>query len=477
MKLCVQLAIIFALIALIFNYFLMPSSSSRINPLLGQGFQPKPQIREYFEGDSKASVSAAALAPGHGHRHPQKDIVSSMINDYLGNPETAGPGAYTDPVTIAKLKRTMDVPKGQGWIESGQMPTETNTKVAYNDVAAYRPGGVHPFNISAKIISQTWATDPVVNADSFHNSYYDLWESDQRRESDLVGKKTEEIVRSKQNCVNFRNVNQCMSVCSGTPNCVGFYIDEPPDGIRPGTCCMEVNPTYAANRHDYTRFPNELSMLGSRTIDKLIDRNKKTAGKLVFDYIRTDKGNGVYKADVTKQQCKNICPKCILGRCPENYRCTNLLSDPRYNHSCLIANEDRYDETKPGLQFDSPAVPYLDVKYQLNEYAAYERGNPPPILTVPETERYYLYDRILPTADELQSAFVAFDENHIGPYTFNSSFDKKYNVQLASQNLDELGTRGGNDPIGIASTHRRGPYYPTHRDVPTAMPSNIPKGR
>src|SRR5579863_9401934 len=65
---------------------------------------------------------------GHGLRHPERGIVSSTINDYLGKPENAGVD-YADPSTIAKLKRTIRADDSR----------ENQTKLAYNDVAAYRP--------------------------------------------------------------------------------------------------------------------------------------------------------------------------------------------------------------------------------------------------------------------------------------------------------------------------------------------------
>lgn len=442
MKSCLQILIILAS----FTYILLNIKSINF-------------IKESFE-----SEEIIETVGGHGLRHSERDVVSSMINDYLGNHENAGPDAYLDPITIAKLKRNI-IPPG------GSFSMESHNKVAYNDVAAYRPGGIHPFNISAEIVSQTLSTSPVANADMFHNNYYDLWEKEKIAEKKLVGEESDKIVNSQKNCIEFKNINQCMSVCAGTADCSGFYLDQKvtnQDGKMQvnNKCCMMVNPPYAANRHDRNRTPTETSMLASRTVNKLIRRAQDTDGKLVFDRIRNDHDGTVYKIDVPRQQCKSMCPKCILGRCPDNYRCVNLNADPRYNYSCLITNEDRYDENKKGYQFDSPDVPHLDSKYQLDEYAAYDPAITPPILSVPESERYYLFDGLIPTNDEYQSAFVEFDENHIGPNTFHPSFNKKYNVEKASTNIDEIGIRGGNDPIGITSTERRGPYYKSNRVVP-----------
>lgn len=331
------------------------------------------------------------------------DPFGMEINPILSGPISDPVYVNFDSETISKLKRTIRADNSR----------ETQTKLAYNDVAAYKPGGVHPFNISDAIISQTQVEDPVYNADMFHNSYYSLWDADQKRESELVLNRADEIVKTGANCINFKNVNQCMSVCSNSPNCTGFYIDE--SSPQSNKCCMMVNPPYAANRHAYNRPVNNLDTNSLRTVNKLIQRDRETDGKLIFDYIRTDGQNGTYKSDLTRSECKNICPKCIMGRCPENYRCTNMASDPRYNYSCLITNEDRYDENKPGQNFDSNIVPYLDEKYGLDEYAGYNPTVERPRLKVPESERYYLADGIIPTRDELQSAFTVYDEEHVGP--------------------------------------------------------------
>ena len=434
MNLCVQLLIV--IIIIIYVIYLAKYDSG---------------LRENFEPILPSNPSGMEVKP----ILPERGIVSLTINDYLGNDQNAG-RVYSDPATIAKLKRTI----------RGADSRETQTKIAFNDIAAYRPGGIHPFNISASIISQNQAESPVYNADMFHNSYYSLWEADQQRELEEVTKKADEIIKTEATCLNYKNVNQCMSVCSNSPNCVGFYIDRPGTPGTPGKCCLMVNPPYAANRHAYDRLPNNIDTNGFRTINKLIERDRETNGKLVFDYIRTDGQNGTYKTDIPRAQCRNICPKCIMGRCPENYRCTNMTADPRYNYTCLITNEDRYDETKPGLRFDSPSVPFLDAKYQLNEYAGFDPNVEFPVLKTPESERYNLSDGVIPTYDQLQSAFTSYDENHVGPPTFRPTFNRNYNVEEQSSNPDQIAIRGGNDPIDINSEFSRGHNYKTNRTVP-----------
>lgn len=380
--------------------------------------------------------------PGHGLRHPEKDAVSSMINSYLGNPQNAGPNAYSDPKTIANLKNEI-LPKGYYQSQSDQI------KVAYNDVAAYRPGGYQPFNISDGLVSETIATDPVYNSDMFHNNYYSLWKQDVDDYKGKVTARAKDIISSGKNCLNFNNVNQCMSECTKTNTCTGFYVDSVPNSSTktPGKCCMMLNPSITDNKNFTQARPSSLDDAANLAIVKLIRKFQESDGKLVFDFVRMDKDNSMYKTDVPREQCKSMCPKCILGRCPADYRCSNLLADPRYNFSCLIGNNDLYDE-KTGRVFDGPNVPYLDAKYQLNEYAGYNRADSIPNLSVPESERYYLLDRVLPTNDELQSAFVAYDEEHIGPMTLHPHFDKTYDVLEQSNNPQSIEIRGGNNVIG-----------------------------
>lgn len=388
--------------------------------------------------------------------NPSGMEISPIASEAYPNPLYAGP----DSETIAKLKRTIQADNSR----------ETQTKLAYNDVSAYKPGGFHPYNISNAIISQNQSEDPVTNADQFHNSYYSLWDDNQKSKSALVSNRADEIVDMNATCVNFKNVNQCMSVCSASPNCKGFYIDK--TGVE-NKCCMMINPLYNTNRHSYDKLPNNINTYGLRTINKEIEQDGQDGpdGKLVFEYIRKNDQNSTYKTDLTRAQCKNICPKCIMGRCPENYRCANMIADPRYNYSCMITNEDRYDENKPGQNFDSNLVPYLDDKYGLDEYAGYNPNVERQVSKVPESERYYLADGIIPTNDESQSAFTTYDEEHIGPRVSHPVFDKNYDLQKASKSVDQIGIRGGNDPVGIMSNYRRGPYYPTNRTIPRVNPN------
>jgi hypothetical protein len=382
----------------------------------------KPSFFEHFELDP-ASIEMPGIMPtetgyrpGHARRHPDQDVVFTSFNYPVENFETNIDNAYEctkkpdsawcsalDPETITNLKQT---------ILTDQSRT-SKTQVAYNDVASYRPDRIRPFNEAHRRVSMAQADNGNYINDMFDNTFYQLWLSDNQRERDLVANRASDISQSNLMCVDYDKINQCMSVCSNTDHCTGFYID------KPGKCCMMVDPPFEANRHSYDKLPDNIDYFSFRDINSLIRRAEETDGKIVFDYVRTDGGNKTYKVDISREECQKLCPKCISGRCPENYRCTNMTADPRYNYTCMITNEDRYDE-KSGHTFDSPDIPCLEDQYGLNEYAGYNDQNDQPVLSIPQTYRLRLDDRIVPSKEDLQRAFARFDANHVGPETYRN---------------------------------------------------------
>ena len=96
-----------------------------------------------------------------------------------------------------------------------------------------------------------------------------------------------------------------------------------------------------------------------------------------------------------------------------------MTADPRYNYSCIITNEGRYNE-KAGHIFDGPEIPYLDEKYALNQYAGYDSQNREPVLIKPDNYAFNLAENIIPSREELQYDFRKFDANHVGPHTYGS---------------------------------------------------------
>lgn len=196
------------------------------------------------------------------------------------------------------------------------------------------------------------------------NSYYELWNQERIKEKNTQREKAIDILESGLQCVNYQNINQCMSVCSNTDSCSGFYID------NPNTCCMLLNPSLSTN-HGLLNVPiDNTYQYANRDINIMVRNAEKSDGKLIFNKAGSDGFNNRYISNQSREDCKSLCPKCINGKCPEDYRCTNMISDPRYNQSCIITNEDRYDETKHKI-FDNDQIPYLDDKYGLTDYPGY----------------------------------------------------------------------------------------------------------
>jgi len=356
----------------------------------------------------------------------------------------------TDPDTLEKLQQTiLRAPSLSGAAE-----------VAYNDIVSYRRGQIRPFNEADSLVSEALAESDGFNADMFGNTYYMLWRADKERESKNTQESADRILESGKNCVNFKNINQCMSVCNDTSSCTGFYIDSP------NRCCMMIDPPIDHDRDRYNHKPNNTEEYGEKTVNNMIRSNGK---KIIFDYVTNNNGNSAYRVDMSRKQCNKLCPKCIMGRCPENYRCTNMTADPRYNYSCIITNEDRYNENT-GETYDANYIPHLDAIYALNQYAGYDDIDEEPVLMIPETDKLVLTDNIVPTEKQLDKINKKYDKYHIGPDTFVDELDydiaKKtiqsninremaaYDADKESDNMDTIATRGENDPIALASYYK-----------------------
>jgi len=342
---------------------------------------------------------------------------------------------------IAKLDETIIVE-----------PSLTSTvEVASNDIATQRRdhGRIRPYNESNILLSNAVAESDTFNADIFGNSYYQLWEGDKDREAITVEKRAEEIMKTGVNCLEFKNVNQCMSVCDDMEECTGFYID------KPNKCCIMVDPPYVTNRDRYSVLPNNTDVYAQKTVNAIVN----DGDKVVFKYLKDDNGNGAYSVAMDRRECQKLCPKCIMGRCPKEYRCTDMTADPRYNQTCIITNEDRYDETV-GNTFDNPSIPYLSKKYGLDEYAGYDMNLQEPVVTFPDRDIFHLDAGMVPTRRQLNQIYGKYDKNHTARFTYGTDYDisereeelgiakgiDQYDAMLDSDNPDYVAIRGGNDP-------------------------------
>lgn len=307
-----------------------------------------------------------------------------------------------------------------------------NCTVAYNDIASYHPHGIKGYNDLDIRIKDASANN--LNK-QFDEPFYALWKIEEKNDRKAAIKRAQEIAKNDFNCVNYDHVNQCMSVCSGTDNCTGFFID------NPGKCCMITNPPLEYYRDRWNIPVDNTHVYGNAILNNLI----KDSGKVVFTKVGSDGFNDVYNTDMSRKECHRLCPKCIIGKCPTNYRCTNLMADPRYDRTCLITNEDRYDETK-GFMFDNENIPYLDSRYAINEFAWYNDLNTDPIINYPETHKIELTDRKVITPKEM-NVTEHFDQW----VNRNDCFDP----ETASDQMDFIATRGGNDPINLNSYYSR----------------------
>lgn len=128
-------------------------------------------------------------------------------------------------------------------------------------------------------------------------------------------------VKNFDKCFNFKNINQCMTECDKDSNCKNFTVYK-----KIKTCCLNTEP-----------IKNDVFFI---------------------------KNNDRYIGNINRVKCKELCPKCIIGRCPRSYRCKDMTSDPRYVNSCILKNNEMYDEKK-NIFLDNSRIPYLDKIYEL----------------------------------------------------------------------------------------------------------------
>ena len=98
--------------------------------------------------------------PGEGLRHPEGDLVYATIDSRERNPDWTWQQDL-DPETIRKLKDTIltDVSR------------TSKTEVAYNQLGAYRPDRIRPFNDTNSRLSHAEADNFRFINDSFDNSF------------------------------------------------------------------------------------------------------------------------------------------------------------------------------------------------------------------------------------------------------------------------------------------------------------------
>lgn len=192
------------------------------------------------------------------------------------------------------------------------------------------------------------------------------------KESNYLKEKIPSIENIK--CINFKNINQCMATCSKTKGCYNFYIEQP------NKCCIIMNPVYEHITED--GIPKSENRFTHIVANNRILNNEHTKGKIIFNYYGTENNNGIicdkYVGNLNRSQCKSLCPKCVIGRCPKDYRCIDMTADPRYINNCMITNNNNYNENI-GKYFDNQNIPYMDEIYGLVGHPAYDTTSYAPL--------------------------------------------------------------------------------------------------
>lgn len=245
-------------------------------------------------------------------------------------------------------------------------------ELAQNDaVVVSNPTLLRPFNDINSRFSHAMANEASVSEDAPDNTFFKLWAAEKALDQEDIINRTNLLNRVQPQCVDFQNVNQCMATCTNSNNCDGFYIEKPVTDTSKGRCCMIINPNNKElqMKHSFSETVDNRDFYALKTNNVLV---KEIGDKPVFTRFGADGFNDTYSIPLTREDCQHLCPKCVNGRCPENYRCTDMVSNPRFNNSCRITNENRYDESL-GRIFDGPEIPYIDEELGFNEYAGYRR--------------------------------------------------------------------------------------------------------
>lgn len=309
-------------------------------------------------------------------------------------------------------------------------PLETfaNCSIAYNDLDTYKLNGIKGYN---DLQTHVDYADSKNSNKCFDNSFYKEWQIDENLDKEMAFNRVKQIANSDLHCVNYNNVNQCMSVCSNTDDCTGFYIKES------GKCCMLTNPSLAnVNKKDRHH------QLSNNIHNNLIKHQKDSDSKIIFNKIGSDGFNDVYTTDMNKNECKKLCPKCIMGRCPTNYRCTKLMANPATDHGCIIGNEDRYDENV-GHTFDGPNIPYLNDKYAINEHAGFHDLLLDPHTKKNTSERLNIHENIVPSKEDI------IKSNTVEHFDQWVNRGECFDPEMASENAHFVAIHGGNDLLNL----------------------------
>jgi hypothetical protein len=161
-------------------------------------------------------------------------------------------------------------------------------------------------------------------------------------------------------CMEYKEPNHCFTKFFENEKKGNYYegiIFYPSQNGKPQKCCLSKNREY-------------VDIIGDRNYDnsfmfKPYDINDFDIPK----FINKRKAKIVFGSNIDSKKCQNICNKCKLGNCPNNYKCKMMYSHPEIN--CIIANRNTYNEDNPNsvLKYDTNSKTALhrasDVKWSI----------------------------------------------------------------------------------------------------------------
>jgi hypothetical protein len=230
------------------------------------------------------------------------------------------------------------------------------------DEGDFPRGEWRPFNDFNQRLSYTeLASSSDINS-SFDNSYFQLYGMEQEHGLKRTQKEIAELKRLGVDTYPYKNVNECFSRCSRDKSCYGV-------DVANKKCTLIRQPPFDYERYSYNDSVNNQPY----EIYQQFNHVRKPHGT-IFYYYGTEDGNDAYGGALSPKQCLSECPKCQLGKCPKDYRCTNVRTDPKNGIECVITNKNSYDE-KSDRMYDDPTIKAIPSSDRINTDAKYQLQN------------------------------------------------------------------------------------------------------
>lgn len=315
----------------------------------------------------------------HPGRHLNQRTDGEFPEHYLGSKPVIVPSKY-HPSQVIETRDPMNTGRFGGAIESHRAHLTNNFPSPYelesvvfdppllqSEIKAYGKlaseddwprGKWRPFNDFNQRLSYTELAESQDVDQSFDNSYYQLYGTEQEHG---LRRKMAKIKKMKEKGVDtypFKKVNQCMTRCSRDKDCYGIDVGD-------DKCTLIRQPPFAYQRHSYNEEINNYPY----DVYKKFNRIRKPYGN-IFYYYGDDHGHDAYGSEYSPKKCLEMCPKCQIGKCPDHYRCVNVRTDPKNGIGCVITNRRSYDEDK-GQTYDGPEIEAIKPNQAIDMGARY----------------------------------------------------------------------------------------------------------